>query len=146
MLSNAYFLAEFRFDTAENEPAKKLQILQKHIATFANFATARSLLGRPLQEDVPSGRRRARRWPPASVPVRPPPCHRKRRRVACVCPCTFEKCIFEKIANFWRARSRLYRNETKICKKICVRQHFSSSTIFAYFCTAAISKFSEKSV
>ena len=31
MLSNAYFLAKFRFDTAENEPAK---ILHK----FANFA------------------------------------------------------------------------------------------------------------
>ena len=28
MLSNAYFLAKFRFDTAENEPAKKLQICQ----------------------------------------------------------------------------------------------------------------------
>ena len=26
MLSNAYFLAKFRFDTAENEPAQKLQI------------------------------------------------------------------------------------------------------------------------
>ena len=25
MLSNAYFLANFRFDTAENEPAKNLQ-------------------------------------------------------------------------------------------------------------------------
>ena len=25
MLSNAYFLAKFRFDTAENEPAKKLR-------------------------------------------------------------------------------------------------------------------------
>ena len=25
MLSNAYFLATFRFDTAENEPAKNLQ-------------------------------------------------------------------------------------------------------------------------
>ena len=33
MLSNAYFLAKFRFDTAENEPAKNLQ----KIATFANF-------------------------------------------------------------------------------------------------------------
>ena len=29
MLSNAYFLAKFRFDTAENEPAKK----------FAKFST-----------------------------------------------------------------------------------------------------------
>ena len=32
MLSNAYFLAKFRFDTAENEPAKNLQ----------NFAVGRS--------------------------------------------------------------------------------------------------------
>ena len=31
--------------------------------------------------------------------------------------------------------------KTKFCKKICVRQLFSSSTRFAYFCTAAISKF-----
>merc|ERR1712078_646611 len=34
--------------------------------------------------------------------------------------------------------------KTKFCKKICVRQHFSSSTRFAYFCTAGISKFSQK--
>ena len=34
MLSNAYFLAKFRFDTAENEPAKILQ-------NFANFANLR---------------------------------------------------------------------------------------------------------
>ena len=33
MLSNAYFLAKFRFDTAENEPAKNLQNLQN----FANL-------------------------------------------------------------------------------------------------------------
>ena len=32
MLSNAYFLVKFRFDTAENEPAKNLQ----KIANFAN--------------------------------------------------------------------------------------------------------------
>ena len=30
MLSNAYFLAQFRFDTAENEPAKNLQNLSKN--------------------------------------------------------------------------------------------------------------------
>ena len=29
MLSNAYFLAKFRFDTAENEPAKNLQNFAK---------------------------------------------------------------------------------------------------------------------
>merc|ERR1712139_270316 len=34
--------------------------------------------------------------------------------------------------------------KTKFCKKICVRQQFSSSTRFAYFCTAAISNFSQK--
>ena len=34
--------------------------------------------------------------------------------------------------------------KTKFCKKICVRQHFSSSTRFASFSTAAISKFSQK--
>ena len=34
MLSNAYFLAKFRFDTAENEPAKHFQ----KNAKFANFA------------------------------------------------------------------------------------------------------------
>ena len=34
MLSNAYFLAKFRFHTAENEPAKNLQ----NFANFANFA------------------------------------------------------------------------------------------------------------
>ena len=37
MLSNAYFLAKFRFDTAENEPAKNLQICKISIK-FANFA------------------------------------------------------------------------------------------------------------
>ena len=31
MLSNEYFLAKFRFDTAENEPAKNLQ---KHLCMF----------------------------------------------------------------------------------------------------------------
>ena len=34
MLSNAYFLTKFRFDTAEDEPAKNLQ----KIVNFANFA------------------------------------------------------------------------------------------------------------
>ena len=29
MLSNAYFLAKFRFDTAENEPAKNVQNFRK---------------------------------------------------------------------------------------------------------------------
>ena len=47
MLSNAYFLAKFRFDTAENEPAKNLQ-------NFAKFS-------QPADEAVDAAlRRRAR--------------------------------------------------------------------------------------
>ena len=42
MLSNAYFLAKFRFDTAENEPAKNLQ----NFAKFANFADPNPLTPR----------------------------------------------------------------------------------------------------
>ena len=50
MLSNAYFLAKFRFDTAENEPAKNLQ----QFAKFANFADPNPLLlvRRPRRRSV----------------------------------------------------------------------------------------------
>ena len=43
MLSNAYFLAKFRFDTAENEPANKLQkiAINHQTANFANFPNCR---------------------------------------------------------------------------------------------------------
>ena len=36
MLSNAYFLAKFCFDTAENEPAKNLQNFANNFPNFAN--------------------------------------------------------------------------------------------------------------
>ena len=39
MLSNAYLLAKFRFDTAENEPGKNLQ----NFANFPNFANPNPL-------------------------------------------------------------------------------------------------------
>ena len=57
--------------------------------------------------------------------------------------CIFRKCIFR---NFLQIFGGLVLRciKTKFCKKICVWQHFSSSTRFAYFCTAAISKFSQK--
>ena len=81
MLSNANFLAKFRFDTAENEPAKNLQNLN-----FANFcktcpasspATVVSFGGATMNAFFENA---------------------------------FNK-IFENFANFWRARSRLYQNE-----------------------------------
>ena len=46
MLSKTYFLAKFRFDTAENEPAKNLQNVLK-----TNFA-AQVLRRRALPGDV----------------------------------------------------------------------------------------------
>ena len=39
MLSNAYFLAKFRFDTAENEPAKNLQNFRKMHFSKMHFST-----------------------------------------------------------------------------------------------------------
>ena len=60
MLSNAYLLAKFRFDTAENEPAKNLQ----KFANFANLASpARALAGEPLLRAA---------GPEAGAPLRAP--------------------------------------------------------------------------
>ena len=47
MLSNAYFLAKFRLDTAENEPAKNLQKFPK----FANFADPNPLTPTQIRSD-----------------------------------------------------------------------------------------------
>ena len=51
MLSNAYFLAKFRFDTAENEPAENLQ----NFAKFANFADPSPLTLPGASAPPPSG-------------------------------------------------------------------------------------------
>ena len=53
MLSNAYFLAKFRFDTAENEPAKNLQIFEKCIFEKCIFEKCIRALDRAL--GAPSG-------------------------------------------------------------------------------------------
>ena len=64
MLSNAYFLENFRFDAAENEPAKNLQNFAKICPNFANFANPNPLTPkvcdrharrRPGVEDVLTG-------------------------------------------------------------------------------------------
>ena len=64
MLSNAYFLAKVRFDTAENEPAKNLQNLEK-IAKFGKKLPAEVRDMRPaaradLHRGAPRGDRRDR--------------------------------------------------------------------------------------
>ena len=56
MLSNAYFVVKFHFDTAENEPAKNLQ-------NFANFAYHAASAGWSLL----GGRRTPRRPPKLNV-------------------------------------------------------------------------------
>ena len=50
MLSNAYFLAKFRFDTAENEPAKKIAKFSKN--AFSKNAFFENLI-EPLERDRP---------------------------------------------------------------------------------------------
>ena len=51
MLSNAYFLAKFRFDTAENEPAKNLQNFQKNVF-FGNAFFENPPLDLPARRDL----------------------------------------------------------------------------------------------
>ena len=67
MLSNAYFLAKIRFDTAENEPAKKF-------AKFANFADPNPLtltLGEVRRLQTRARHRGERRGRPVRGQVRP---------------------------------------------------------------------------
>ena len=127
MLSNAYFLAKFRFDTAENEPAKDLQ----NFAKFVNFADPNP------RSAAEAGRRTA--------PLR----MRCRRLKNAFLKNAFSKnafskhVFFENFANFWRTRSRLYQNEilqenmrsTAFFKlyKICFLLHRCNLKIFAKF-------------
>ena len=64
MLSDAYFLAKILFDTAENEPAKKLQ-------NFAKFANCVVPTSRPtLLQKMLTCRPQRAPPPPADVGVR----------------------------------------------------------------------------
>ena len=60
MLSNACFLAKFRFDTAENEPAKNLQKPFPKSSTLMLAAevpapSGREAAGRPARSAFPEG-------------------------------------------------------------------------------------------
>ena len=84
MLSNAYFLAKFRFDTAENEPAKNLQ----KFANFPNFPNFANPNPKPLKgpaEDVAAGEggpghRRPRRGSLSVAPAPPGEAGNRRAR------------------------------------------------------------------
>ena len=122
-LSNAYFLAKFGFDTAENEPSKVCPMRGPSAVWWTS---------------VPAG------WTPpdgfgeeTALPGREKESSAKRmisRKMH------FSKMHFSKSLQIFGGLV-LGCIETKFCKKICVRQHFSSSTRFASFCTAAISIF-----
>ena len=51
MLSNAYFLAKFRFDTAENEPAKNLQNFAKILPILLTLTPNRSPTSDPPSDE-----------------------------------------------------------------------------------------------
>ena len=122
MLSNAYFLAKFRFDTAEKEPAKNLPIF----ATCANpnpRAERDAVLDAAVDADAHAvaglgagragaGRVDARADAGPEDPLEDGPELRhavlQRTFFAEVAKCRLlPVTIFEK---FWRARSRLYRS------------------------------------
>ena len=127
MLQNAYLLAKIGADTAENE-----QHFAEILPKTGNYPT-----GPTSMTAHPDARGGLRRAGAGRGPLQALHGLREEGRVSKISK--IGKLIF---ANFWRARSRLYQNE--ICKKICVWQHFSSSTRYASFCTVAISKFSQK--
>ena len=144
-LSNAYFVAKFGLDTAENEPC---QVCPTEPSTDFWLTS----LAEPMQRGV--------RWsmpvifvsridaPVTPSEVFPPHFSTSRpkasRRLASdhTAHGVISNMFCKMFANNKRTRSRLYQNE--ILQELCVQQHFSSSTRFASFCTAAISKFSQK--
>ena len=63
MLSNAYFLAKFRFDTAENEPAKKLQNFAKiNLPILVTLTQAEVSFAGSQDGSVPGKRGLRGRW------------------------------------------------------------------------------------
>ena len=144
MLSNAYFLANFRFDTAENEPAKNLQklLIFPILLTLTPYPEGPDLAARvSLRPSAASSR--------ASMPSTPS--FAAVSKIGKFCK------MFAKFANFWRARSRLYQNEilqenmrsTAFFKlyKICILLHRCNLNFFAkkrFEKTAIFVKFQQK--
>ena len=104
MLSNAYFLSKFRFDTAENKPAKNLQ----NFANFANPNPNLKTLTRLRRTRSQGSARLARTQAqtllaglgvPADVPL---PAEGGSAATAG---------LFTGCGKLYKARSRLYRNE-----------------------------------
>ena len=111
MLSNAYFLAKFRFDTAENEPAQNSQNFEK----FANFADPNPLTPFTLTLDatlLESGR--------------------ARRVVRCSCFCTnFGPCptqVVKELPKSLGVHSTTGQGKDAL-KKMCIRKRFEKKQL-----------------
>ena len=125
MLSNAYFLAKFRFDAAENEPAKTLQKLLSLLQFCYQFpgTAARAVL--PRSGAGRSGRaaagRRVRRAVGAPGDCRRGPLSLSLSlRSACVCVCAN---VLAKFPNLPRARGHRgssSRQEHRTCNYILI--------------------------
>ena len=135
MLQNAYFLAKIGADTAEIELhfAEMLPIGRRVIPW-------RRRAGPPARPGLRDALRSRRRLPAPAQPRGP------RTRSDGAKAGKVGKISSSKFLQILQIFGGLVLGciKTKFCKKICVRQHFSSSTRFASFCTAASSKFSQK--
>ena len=125
MPSNAYFLAKFRFDTAENEPAKNLQ----NFANFPNFANpnsdSRSMFAKALQMKYEEYGEDARNPDIAST-------LHNLGVVRGAGPLRVGGVSRRVVAKFWQTFGKMLLVfgciGTDFCKKIRILQHFSKST------------------
>ena len=119
MLSNAYFLAKIRFDTAENEPAKSLQTLpilltcpppSSRTWRFPRSSLARRSPAECLRSSRGSAAPRRRGGPRrAGSRSAPPPALRRRRRFPATPPRRRVSIELNFSAKLRGARSWLYR-------------------------------------
>ena len=68
MLSNAYFLAKFRFDTAENEPAKNFAKIYANVDSHSKPRDAEVAAAAARAAQAERAERRARRGTDRDVP------------------------------------------------------------------------------
>ena len=113
MLSNAYFVAKFRFDTAENEPAKNLQKFTNVVKILQNLPILLMVPLRPagLGPQAPAGEGVL-----LGAALRGAPAAGKAGHT------TADRQNFSKMLLVFGCIG------TDLCKKIRVLQHFSKST------------------
>ena len=131
MLSNAYFLAKFRFDTAENEPAKNLQNFRKMHFRKMHFRKMQAThlaggaghdAGAGALEELRELPRARRRGGLRHVALAGP------RASSVVTSSTSESVDWQ---NFGKMLLVFGCIGSDFCNKICVLQHFSKSTRFS---------------